>query len=460
MASLDSSPDRPNNRADPHLSILTMISKIFRLLDIFNREKEWGCNMSYAKSWKKVDEIGEGGQGKVSKVLKNSIEFLDPFSFARAIETAFSIMNHPDAESKIAQHIKESKRNGELPFDEQMRKSINDFVDYQNRTKYYALKELHTPNSAKHYGTSEERLRREIEAMEQISHPNLLKIVDYDLDDKWFVSKYYPNGTLKDQSELFTGQVDRALKAIRPVVAGVAKLHKKGIVHRDIKPENIFVDEDGKLILGDFGLVYFQRGDRTRLSDTVENVGSYDWMPSWAMRKRLEDVTPRSDVFSLGKTIWSMVSDKPTLPLWYHREPEYDIECLDPSNQYVDFLNKLLDVCIVEKEKDCCPDARHLLVFIDNIISAINKGAEPMRGQVKRSCRVCGFGWYQHIIDTMEKPKDGSGQDANERMLSVFGMTSQECGFKVFVCNHCGHAQTFFFYNNQLSRAWIDDDES
>ena len=84
-------------------------------------------------------------------------------------------------------------------------------------------------------------------------------------------------------------------------------MHGKGLVHRDIKPENIFVDESEQLVLGDFGLVFFMDRDRTRLSDAYENVGSTDWMPGWATRMRIEEIKPSFDVFSLGKTIWSMV---------------------------------------------------------------------------------------------------------------------------------------------------------
>ena len=69
-----------------------------------------------------------------------------------------------------------------------------------------------------------------------------------------------------------------ALEALRSLVRGVELLHSKAAVHRDIKPENIFVS-DARLVLGDFGIVYFEDEARARLSDSYENVGSHDWMP-------------------------------------------------------------------------------------------------------------------------------------------------------------------------------------
>ncbi len=105
------------------------------------------------------------------------------------------------------------------------------------------------------------------------------------------------------------------MKAFRPLVEGVAKLHERGFVHRDIKPQNIFIDANGNLVLGDFGIVFFDDPAHTRLSATFENVGSRDWMPGWAYSVRIEAVKPAFDVFSLGKVLWAMISTKPVLPL-------------------------------------------------------------------------------------------------------------------------------------------------
>ena len=104
---------------------------------------------------------------------------------------------------------------------------------------------------------------------------------------------------------------------MRPLVEAVAALHEVKIIHRDIKPDNIFVTDNG-LVLGDFGIAHLEDKDNTRVSETYENVGSRDWMPPWAMGMRLDDVRPTFDVFGLGKVLWSMVSGKSKLRLWYY----------------------------------------------------------------------------------------------------------------------------------------------
>ena len=142
-----------------------------------------------------------------------------------------------------------------------------------------ALKVLHQPEDARNAATAQERIQREIEAMATIVHPNLLTILEADPDAEWFVSQFHPHGTLAENQHRFAGKFVEALRAFRPLVEGVAELHKQGIVHRDIKPQNVFLDAAGRLILGDFGLVFFTDERHTRISGTIENVGSRDWMP-------------------------------------------------------------------------------------------------------------------------------------------------------------------------------------
>ncbi len=247
-----------------------------------------------------------------------------------------------------------------------------------------ALKILHAPDEARNFADAEDRLKRELKAMEQADHPNLLQVLDYNLQEKWFVSIYYPNGTLKDRSDWFTGQVERTLTAIRPVVEGVATLHRKEFVHRDIKPENIFVDEQEQLVLGDFGLVFFEDPGHTRISSTYENVGSTDWMPPWATRMRIEDINPSFDVFSLGKTIWAMVSGEPILLLWYHRNPEFNLEKIFPNRPEMALLNGLLDKCIVQYEQNCLENADLLLKEIDSLLRSCFKNSNGLL----KSCQI------------------------------------------------------------------------
>ena len=158
------------------------------------------------------------------------------------------------------------------------------------------------------------------------------------------------------------------------------------------------------------------------------------------MRRRIEDINPSFDVFSLGKTIWAMVSGKPFLRLWSHREEEFNLEKMFPDRLEMVLLNGLLDKCIVQYEKDCLENAGSLLEKIDSLLNALRLGADPIRNS-ERSCKVCGFGKYQLIAD----------RDITN--TSNFGLGARNT-FKIFVCNNCGHVQLFYCMGGDDPPGW------
>jgi len=272
-------------------------------------------------------------------------------------------------------------------------------------------------------------------------HPNLLKIIEYDEDYDWFVSQYYPSGSLDNYIEKFKGDLKGALIAIRPVVEAVEILHHRGDVHRDIKPHNIFIDNNS-LILGDFGLFYFSDSLNTRISETFENIGSRDWMPGWAYGRRVEEVKPSFDVFSIGKVIWSMVSGKPILPLWYFDAGESDVVKLFPKTSDMRLANELFKKCIVQFENDCLEDASALLAEIDKTLAILEVGADHLNINTRRICKVCGIGSYQIQVD----------EDVLQTEHYGFKPTGSRT-MKIFECDNCGHVQIFSF-KGDTPKSW------
>jgi len=309
-----------------------------------------------------------------------------------------------------------------------------------------ALKILHEPEDARNAELAEGRIKREMQAMSEMKHPNLLKIIDADPGGKWFVSQYHQKGTLDKNRHLFVGNLPKALRAFRPLVEGVSELHKKKIVHRDIKPQNVFVDSADSLVLGDFGLVFYTDERHTRISNTFENVGSRDWMPAWAMGMRIEDIAPSFDVYCLGKLLWSMVSGKPILRLWYFEKEPFNIDTLFPKDRFIKFANPLLRKCVVEDEKDCFANASELLEEVDKVLSIIEKGADLINSKHERPCSVCGIGNYNLIVDH-------NGTATRNFGFNPTGTRTM----KIFVCNHCGNVQLFTFSDGHNSAVWADD---
>lgn len=76
------------------------------------------------------------------------------------------------------------------------------------------------------------------------------------------MTEYHDCGTLDKNLHRYNGDVLGALQEFRKLVDGVAAIHNQGAIHRDIKPENIFLAASDDLILGDFGIVIFDEGER------------------------------------------------------------------------------------------------------------------------------------------------------------------------------------------------------
>jgi serine/threonine protein kinase len=305
-----------------------------------------------------------------------------------------------------------------------------------------ALKVLHPSKNPDTYTKQIKRMRNEIDALAAIRHPNIIRILDSNLDERWFVMEYFPEGPLSKHLTRYQGNILVALEAFRPLVEGVAEMHSKGQVHRDIKPENVFLSGTGNLLLGDLGLVFFMDDERSRVTETFENVGSRDWMPAWAMSMRVEEVRPSFDVFSLGKLLWSMLSGQPRLQLWYHHEEKFELERMFPDMPEMRWARKILDVCVVEKEERCLADAGYLLQTIDSLLPAIRRHCQVVEEGVERACRVCGLGRYHYVVNE------------NTTAAQKFGIQPTGTNkYKIFSCNYCGHVE-WFYLPGRKPRAW------
>ena len=299
--------------------------------------------------------------------------------------------------------------------------SLEEYIGPDAPDELGALKKFNLPREGEGATRAIARFTNEVNALKMIEgDPAVLRVLEFHPDEHWMITDYHEGGSLSNHPEVFKGNLFATLQALRPIVAALAKLHEKGIVHRDIKPQNIFLSRTNQLVLGDFGIVFFETG--LRPTELLERVGSRDWMAPWGHTgMKVDDVKPTFDVFPLGKVFWSMVSGRPMLPYWYHRRRDYDLTVMFPDDPTMHVANRILDTCVVENEEDCLFSAADLLIMIDAYLKMLANGGQLLSKGVPRPCRVCGMGEYQ---------------SANDRFP----------GFQtwdVYACDHCDNIQCF-----------------
>ncbi len=104
---------------------------------------------------------------------------------------------------------------------------------------------------------AEQRLFREAQGLAQLSHPNVVPVYDVGHHDGrvWIAMEYVPGQTLRAWAHEATRSYAEALACWLELGRGLAAVHEAGLVHRDVKPDNVFLGDDGRVRLLDFGLV-------------------------------------------------------------------------------------------------------------------------------------------------------------------------------------------------------------
>jgi predicted Ser/Thr protein kinase len=158
------------------------------------------------------------------------------------------------------------------------------------------------------------RFRREGRTAARLSHPNIVQVYDAGEDEldgrevSYIVMEYVPGGDLKDLVDEKGPLKEKELVRIgADVASGLAHAHGKGVIHRDIKPRNILIDDYGRPKLADFGVAR-----ALNMTETAET-GSYLGTASYSSPEQLrgEEITPKSDVYSLGCTLYEAAVGEP-----------------------------------------------------------------------------------------------------------------------------------------------------
>lgn len=160
-----------------------------------------------------------------------------------------------------------------------------------------------------------DRLDREIQALQALDHPNVVKLVEYTFSSKIGLQRHYLVEEFvegRDLKELLvpgeTWPLEAAAKFFAAICDGLAALKDKNIIHRDLKPENIRVRLDGSPVIIDFGLARL-----LNLPDLTQTVmGAAIGTPRYFAPEQFDgtkhDIDHRTDLFAFGVVLYEALT--------------------------------------------------------------------------------------------------------------------------------------------------------
>jgi eukaryotic-like serine/threonine-protein kinase len=157
------------------------------------------------------------------------------------------------------------------------------------------------------------RFQREGRTAASLSHPNIVQVYDagegkYEgREASYIVMEYVPGGDLKALIDRRGSLSGGELLRLSEAAAGLTHAHERGVIHRDVKPHNILLDGNGRPKISDFGIA--RALDATHATRTGSYLGTALYSPPEQLKG--EKVTPKSDVYSLGATLYHAATGQP-----------------------------------------------------------------------------------------------------------------------------------------------------
>jgi dipeptidyl aminopeptidase/acylaminoacyl peptidase len=162
------------------------------------------------------------------------------------------------------------------------------------------------------------RFEREGRAVAALSHPNIVALYDVgrDGDTAYVVTELLEGVTLRERLTQGPLSPRKALDYVRAVADAIAAAHGRGIIHRDLKPENVFITNDGRIKVLDFGIAHMTAaplgspaGETMASGSTTAPgtmIGTVGYMAPEQVRGAATD--PRTDVFALGALLYEALT--------------------------------------------------------------------------------------------------------------------------------------------------------
>jgi tetratricopeptide (TPR) repeat protein len=216
---------------------------------------------------------------------------------------------------------------------------------------------------------SQQRFLRELRILARLRHPNVITVHSAGLSDHGYpyvAMDLIEGGSLRDRLERDGPlPLQEAVRICVQLAKALAYAHSRGVLHRDIKPHNILLDGDDAL-LTDFGLAKLVGADAQGLTRSGDRIGTPLYMAPEQAQGDNRRVGPATDVYSLGVTLFHMITGKrpftaPSVVELFTsiiRDPAPSVRRLRPDVD--DALEAIIARCLEKDPEDRFPAAAAL----------------------------------------------------------------------------------------------------
>jgi eukaryotic-like serine/threonine-protein kinase len=237
-----------------------------------------------------------------------------------------------------------------------------------------------------------ERFLREAKLAAKLSHNHIVQAIDAGeaYGHHYFVMEYV-EGTSVGEMLVKHGPFEEseAIRIVLQIALALEHASKRGMVHRDIKPENILITPEGVAKLADMGLARFAEDAESETMDRGLIVGTVFFISPEQIRGEAE-IDSRADIYSLGATLYTMMTGKP--PFEGTQAREVLVKHLErpptPLNrmglQVSDGLSVVVETMLAKSRQDRYPTPGDLAFDLECLAS----GKPPRLAQERISVRT------------------------------------------------------------------------
>ena len=241
------------------------------------------------------------------------------------------------------------------------------------------------------------RFEREAQAVAALSHPNILAIHDFGRTEKhrYVVFELLQGSTLRERLDGGALPVRKAVDFARQTADGLAAAHARNITHRDIKPDNLFVTDEGRVKILDFGLAQTVidaanaevTSARTQapITDAGTVLGTVGYMAPEQIRGL--PVDHRADLFALGATLYEMCTGKRAFKGATPADTMSAVLTSDPpelsgsGHATPPALDRIVRRCLEKQPTERFQSARDLSFALDGLSSVSGTGSGSMAAE-------------------------------------------------------------------------------